>query len=808
MQSEKISREEIIKSYLEAGFQLVLVHRLTQSGICACQNGAKCQNTAKHPVRIGWKEVHEPVDTFNKYTKANVGIATGKNSKVFVLDNDPRHGGNESLELLEQKHGKLPKTPSVHTGGGGGHYYFSIPDDIDIPNCVGLLPGIDIRGDGGLVVAPPSIHASGKRYEWVKGCSLFEIPIAKDPEWLVSLISEGNQDKHKGVKALPERIPDGERNVTMTSLAGSLRRRNASEEGILAALRVENERCDSPLGDEELMSIARSVGRYDAPKCIFEWNDEARNNLTSSISGLLDYSKLFEPDIIAMLALAKENESNVYNAIKTKLKGKVNLNELEKSVKQEIKAQGVKRGRSTESGAKEDFRPPYVYTTSNGAEAVSVPDLRKYIKQNNIIRIYQGDFRIYENGYYRQMDMTSFVYMEMPEDLRSSKTAEQVTQDLMLDTEIILNDKETAGEEYICFKNGVYDIRTKQLTEHNSERVFVSQVPHNYNPKAMPDATTESFLTNCCEADVKQRKLLLEIIGVTLSDVRSFKYWFFIQGVKDTGKSTFCGVLQRVLTDEDGTKHFSALPLNALDEDEFGLAEVLGKKANIVTDTSNDPIKNLTTIKKLTGGAYEELNCKVKYGVRNAKGVSKAILIFAGNDIPKLWAKGDKTAFLERMILLRFNIVVPKEKQIAGLVEKLDFEYLIKLGIEALHEFIDNNYIFTESESVINDRQEVLFESDNVYKFFKDACIVTPGEKVHIAHAYKIFMNWAYENGYSEKADYNPITVNTFRNSIMEYGISYERAQRIGEYVKPAFIDLKIKEEVICAYGTYFLRAN
>ena len=117
---------------------------------------------------------------------------------------------------------------------------------------------------------------------------------------------------------------------------------------------------------------------------------------------------------------------------------------------------------------------------------------------------------------------------------------------------------------------------------------------------------------------------------------------------------------------------------------------------------------------------------------------------------------------------MRFSLVIPKERQISKLVDKLDYEYLIKLGVDALYEFIENNYIFTEPDDIIENRQDVLFESDNCYKFFKDACSLTKGEKFHIAEAYQIFMHWCYDNGYSERIDQTPITINIFRNSLLE----------------------------------------
>jgi hypothetical protein len=113
----------------------------------------------------------------------NVGIVTGALSGLVVLDVDPRHGGDKSLRKLEREHGSLPKTLESITGGGGRHVYFSHPGG-EVRNRVGIVPGIDLRGDGGCIVAPPSVHPSGKRYRWVKGRAPGEIPLARLPDWL------------------------------------------------------------------------------------------------------------------------------------------------------------------------------------------------------------------------------------------------------------------------------------------------------------------------------------------------------------------------------------------------------------------------------------------------------------------------------------------------------------------------------------------------------------------------------------------------------------------------------------------------
>ena len=120
---------------------------------------------------------------------ANVAIVTGAVSGLVVVDIDPRHGGEESLAELVRQHGPLPDTIEVLTGGGGRHVYFRHPGGT-LRNRVGFVPGIDLRGDGGCVVAPPSVHPSGKRYTWVKGHDPRHAKLAPMPEWLLAKASD------------------------------------------------------------------------------------------------------------------------------------------------------------------------------------------------------------------------------------------------------------------------------------------------------------------------------------------------------------------------------------------------------------------------------------------------------------------------------------------------------------------------------------------------------------------------------------------------------------------------------------------
>lgn len=152
----------------------------------------ECSSPGKHPrVRNGLnaattdeKEVRR---WWDRWPHANVGIKTGGESGLVVVDVDPGHGGAESLHRLVEARGRFfDDTRTVRTGGGGWHFYFRHPGEL-VRNDTGrrLGPGIDVRGDGGYVLAPPSVHRTGNRYE----LSEPRREVAAMPDWLVEQLT-------------------------------------------------------------------------------------------------------------------------------------------------------------------------------------------------------------------------------------------------------------------------------------------------------------------------------------------------------------------------------------------------------------------------------------------------------------------------------------------------------------------------------------------------------------------------------------------------------------------------------------------
>lgn len=192
---------EWARLYARNGWKVFPIHNM-KDGCCSC--GKSCgRDAGKHPSIAGGcnsatTDQNKVQEWWSKWPDANIGIATGNASQLFVLDIDPDKDGNESLVELERKIGKLPLTLEAETGGGGRHKYFSLPHNVDITMGQNLngLRGIDFRCNGGYVVAPPSNHKRGGNYRWLPVyCNGQKIKMVSLPENLERFCPKGKQGK-------------------------------------------------------------------------------------------------------------------------------------------------------------------------------------------------------------------------------------------------------------------------------------------------------------------------------------------------------------------------------------------------------------------------------------------------------------------------------------------------------------------------------------------------------------------------------------------------------------------------------------
>ncbi len=140
-----------------------------------------------------------------KHGTDNVGVATGGSIVVVDLDVKAGHDGFAALKCLEREHGTLPATLTALTPTSGAHLYFRVPFGSDLRNSASkLAQGIDVRGKGGFVVAPPSIHPNGGAYAWRDGNGPGQVPIAPLPVAWLHLIQQTSQARAPApTRALP-----------------------------------------------------------------------------------------------------------------------------------------------------------------------------------------------------------------------------------------------------------------------------------------------------------------------------------------------------------------------------------------------------------------------------------------------------------------------------------------------------------------------------------------------------------------------------------------------------------------------------
>lgn len=195
---------------------------------------------------------------------ANIGIATGGMSGGLVVvdcDYDEMRGedGMRTVRSWEAANGEFPDGACVSTPRGGEHIYLLSDEPFDC--SVNSEDGVDIRADGGYVVAPPSIHPNGGMYEWDMDIEDYGIPKAN--ESALAFIRK-LQSKKKGERfKLPEQIGKGERNDTIFKLACSMQARGEDDDVIYAyCIAVNARKCKPPLSDGEVEKSVEQALRY------------------------------------------------------------------------------------------------------------------------------------------------------------------------------------------------------------------------------------------------------------------------------------------------------------------------------------------------------------------------------------------------------------------------------------------------------------------------------------------------------------------------------------------------------------------
>jgi putative DNA primase/helicase len=265
------------KAYLALGWQPIPVHYAV-GGVCSCHRGKLCHTPGKHPVPQLWQKSVFNEDALSIFwgenKDYNIGLVTGQRTNLVALDIDANKHGYESLRDLEDKHGILPDTTTAATGGGGRHYLFQYPAGIVIPTKGNIRPGLDVRGEGGQIVAPPSYHDAGhRRYSWMPGLNPHAISPVPMPEWLIAIL-ESQETLWLGEAQATEDSADvyygTARNTSLFTLGRRLRViKDLNADELHTMLHSLNKsKCRPPMDEDEVDRIVTNVLRKEGSQTI------------------------------------------------------------------------------------------------------------------------------------------------------------------------------------------------------------------------------------------------------------------------------------------------------------------------------------------------------------------------------------------------------------------------------------------------------------------------------------------------------------------------------------------------------------
>lgn len=455
----------------------------------------------------------------------------------------------------------------------------------------------------------------------------------------------------------------------------------------------------------------------------------------------------------------------------------------------------------------------WVLENDKGKKSISCPILYEFIK-NNLHYIFvknkakESTLRyLYLNGYYKLVDDNEFkgiIKLFIPLLLQDSKIMNEIFKLLCLDLKFVEMKKLNDNENIINFNNGILCLDTGELKPHSPEYLSTIRIPCNYKSSVITPTTNyfDSFMNTLTNQDEEIRKLLLQFMGVVISNVKGYrmKKSLLMTGQGNTGKS----VLKNFLTKLIGEENYSSIDLRKM-ESHFGRINLLNKRLVGSNDMSYLKVVELETFKQATGSDPIHGEYKGENGINF---VFNGVLWFCTNQLPKFG--GDQGDWVyNRIVVVECPNVIPDEKQDKKLVEHLleEKDYIISLAIKELLEVIKNGYRYNIPESC-NKLNEKYKDDNNSFRTFLNECCTTrnPKEKItdHCTKGkiYKVYKAWYRDNFRGEHFS-TTSEVKTILQNLGKYDVVM--ANRGNEYYRDITLTERIQKEYsnILEYGNY-----
>jgi putative DNA primase/helicase len=653
---------------------------------------------------------------------ANYGIATG--TRVFAIDVDGKRG-IRSLKRLEARHGPLPITPKVITANGC-HLYFRA-DGIAVRNSASKIGlGIDVRGDGGYVVGPGSIHPSGHEYRFAKGRSFDEVDLAKAPRWLWSLI-KGKPTKTPELTK-PE-IPERERDRANAYAQATLRlelnrlanapRHQRNDTLNLCAFKLGQL---LPYGLMDRQVLEREL--KDTAKAIQLDNDEIDATIRSGLdAGLLNPRRL--PFLEADKAQHTDAVPGAPRKNVTRRLSQLGETDSDNAQRLAIRFAGEiifvnGRGWFTYDGKR--WRSAATHELFRHATRTA-----RRIK-NEVDHL--ADEAAKERR--RKFVMTSLSKgaLERMIELAKSHVAVEAEQ---LDSD----------PWQFNVENGTVDLRTGELELHDPRDLLTQLAPVQFDPRAKAPLF-KAFLDRIAGGDKDLRIYIRNCVGYSLTGDTKEQVLFFCHGKSGrNGKSTFVNCVRDLLGDYGCHTPTETLMVkqydNAISNDQ---ARLVGKRMVTAIEANFSRQLDEAKLKAMTGG--EKITARfMRQEYFEFQPAFK--LWFAANDRPRV--RSTDAALWRRIRVVPFNITIPEDQIDKDLPAKLRHEWpgILAWAVRGCLAWQKDGLVVPDA--VKGAGSDWARESDHVKRFVTETLISEVGKDVGAAALHDHYSRWCHRNG-------------------------------------------------------------
>lgn len=304
-------------------------------------------------------------------------------------------------------------------------------------------------------------------------------------------------------------------------------------------------------------------------------------------------------------------------------------------------------------------------------------------------------------------------------------------------------DEFNQSKELVNLENGVFNLESGELLEHDPRFRFTYQIKASYrqDPECISCPAFEEFCRSSLDGDPQKRQLLLEIIGYICSDLTVGKCAFFMQGQPNSGKSVVAEFVGKLFD----PSLVSNIPLHQLG-DRFSRDELAGKKVNIAGEIAGRALRDISIFKSITGS--DRITGEFK-GKNLFYFIPRCKLLFAGNTLPRTTEADTTAAFANRLVVLLFNQSIPPGQQDKSLLDRLWWEAdsIVTLALHAMQDLMGRNFVFTLPEDSGAFLASFANRSNILAGFLDECCVLSPKARVFNTDLFAAFVDYCARNG-------------------------------------------------------------